>query len=452
MTPGSTYTRNEKANVLASTMLGYALDFYNILIVAFLMGPIQKSLNISLTAAGVITSVTLIGSVVGGIVFGWLGDRIGRKNSLLWTLGLFSIGAILSAFAWDFTSLLAFRTLAGIGLGGEWGAGIVLFNEVWNRNRRGLGSSVVQASAMAGLAAASAVAAWATTSFSPDWGWRVALLTGGSPILLMIYARIWMPESRLWLEYQRMRAAGELPPEKEQARTPLVEIVRGASARYTLLGCVVVAGYMFAFYSVSVFMPSFMRGLGATPEVIRSVTSLFSLALAIAFLAFGWYSDRHGRKLGVVVPMLVSVAGFVGIYLTAQTAFAGSLFAWPLFLWYLVWGIGQAGAGMFGPWLSELYPVELRATAVSAVYVVGRGLGSLAPFIVPALAKGGGGLVNGMMLGALAAIACVIAAAILPETFGRSFDVIESKRRSDATSSGPPSPGDEAGDALAAGR
>src|ERR1700733_2331638 len=103
------YTRTEKTNVLISTMLGYALDFYNILIVAFLMGPIQKSLNISLTAAGVITSVTLIGSVVGGIVFGYVGDRYGRKNSLLWTLGLFSVGAILSAFAWNFTSLLSFR-------------------------------------------------------------------------------------------------------------------------------------------------------------------------------------------------------------------------------------------------------------------------------------------------------------------------------------------------------
>ena len=256
------YTRAEKTNVLASTMLGYALDFYNILILAFLMGPIQKSLGITLTEAGVITSVTLIGSVVGGILFGWLGDRIGRKSSLLWTLGLFSVGAILSAFAWNFPSMLTFRAITGIGLGGEWGAGIVLFNEVWNKKRRGLGSSVVQASAMVGLAAASAVAAWSIANFSADWSWRVALMTGGSPILLMIYARIWMPESKLWTEYQELKARGQLPPEKMNAGTPLVEILKGASLRYTILGCLVVSGYMFAFYSVSVFMPSYMKSLG----------------------------------------------------------------------------------------------------------------------------------------------------------------------------------------------
>jgi len=425
------YTGKEKANVLVSTMLGYALDFYNILIVAFLMGPIQKSLSISLTAAGVITSVTLIGSVIGGILFGYVGDRFGRKNSLLWTLGLFSVGAILSAFSWNFVSLLSFRTIAGIGLGGEWGAGIVLFNEVWNKNRRGLGSSVVQASAMAGLAAASVVAVWATGSFGPEWGWRIALLTGGSPILLMIYSRFFMPESKLWLEYQQLRASGNLPPEKMKARSPLIEILKGASARYTLLGCLVVSGYMFAFYAVSVFMPSSMRALGATPEAIRTVTLVFSTALAAAFLAFGWYSDGHGRKMGVVVPMLISVAGFVGIYLSAGANFSGSLLAWPLFVWYLVWGVGQAGAGMFGPWFSELYPVELRATAVSAVYVVGRGIGSLAPFIVPAVAAQAGSVINGMMVGAAAAVVCVIAAMVLPETAGRSFSVIESKARSD---------------------
>lgn len=427
------YSRKEKSSVLISTLLGYGIDFYNILIISFIMGAIQKSLNISLTEAGIITTVTLAGSVVGGVLFGWLGDRIGRKNSLLWTLGLFSVGAILSAFSWDFHSLLVTRAITGIGLGGEWGAGIVLFNEVWDKNRRGFGSSVIQAASTGGIAAASIVAVWSLTTFSPDWGWRVALLTGGAPILLMVYVRFWMPESKLWLEYERMRAAGELPPEKAMAASPLIEIFKGASLRYTLLGFLIVSGYMFAFYSITIFMPGYMRSLGAAPEAIRTVTIVFSTGLAIAFLVFGWFTDSLGRKIGVIGPTIISIIGFIGIYTTAGAHFPGSLLLWPLFGWYVFWGIGQTAAGMFGCWFSELYPVELRASAVSTIYMVGRGIGSIAPFVVPVVAANSvNGIVGGMMVGLAAAVICAVASLLLPETAGRSFAVIEAKARSAA--------------------
>jgi MFS family permease len=433
MQPPLIYTRKEKTSVLISTLFGYGLDFYNILIIAFIMGAIQKSLNISLTEAGVITTVTLAGSVIGGVLFGWLGDRIGRKNSLMWTLGLFSVGAILSAFAWDFNSLLVTRAITGVGLGGEWGAGIVLFNEVWDKNRRGFGSSVVQAASTGGIAAASIVAVWSLGTFSPDWGWRIALLTGGAPILLMVYVRFWMPESKLWLEYERMRAAGELPPEKAAAANPLIEIFKGASLRYTILGFLIVSGYMFAFYAVTIFMPGYMRALGAESEAIRTVTIVFSTGLALAFLVFGWFTDSLGRKIGVVGPTLISIIGLIGIYSTAGASFPGSLLVWPLFGWYVFWGLGQTAAGMFGCWFSELYPVELRATAVSTIYMVGRGIGSIAPFVVPVVAAhSSNGMAGGMMVGFAAAVICAVAALLLPETAGRSFAVIETKARSAA--------------------
>lgn len=426
------YTPRERTSVAVSTVLGFGLDFYNILIVSFLMGAIQRSLGISLTQAGIITSVTLAGSVVGGIFFGWIGDRIGRKISLLLTLGLFSVGAILSAFSWDFLSLLIFRAIAGVGLGGEWGAGMVLFNEVWDRNRRGLGSSIVQAATSVGIAAAVVVALWALGSFSDYWGWRIALLTGGSPILLMIYVRLWMPESRLWQEYERLRKAGDLPLEKATEGSPLVEIFRGASLRYTILGFLMVMGYMFSFYSVTVFMPGLMVKLGATPEAIRSTTLLWAAVLGGAMLAVGWYSDHLGRKLGVIIPALISVVGFVGIYASGAGKYPGSILVWPVFWWYVLWAAGQTSAAMFGPWFSELYPVELRATAVSTIYMVGRGAGSMAPYVVPvAAASFGGNILEGMMIGIAAAVLCLVAALALPETAGRSFAVVESKERAE---------------------
>src|ERR1700750_1346589 len=103
------YTPRERKFVAWSAILGYAFDFYNLIVLAFLLVPIQKSLNVTLAQTGLIVGLTLASSVIGGIGFGWLGDKVGRKNALLWTLLLLAIGSLLSAAAWDFTSLLIFR-------------------------------------------------------------------------------------------------------------------------------------------------------------------------------------------------------------------------------------------------------------------------------------------------------------------------------------------------------
>ncbi|WP_454651135.1 MFS transporter [Bradyrhizobium liaoningense] len=434
----SNYTRKERVSVLVSTFLGYGLDFYNIMIVAFLMGAIQKDLNISLTQAGLITSVTLVGSIFGGIIFGWFGDKFGRKASLQATLGLFSAGAVLSAFSWDFNSLLIFRLIAGIGLGGEWGAGEVLFNEVWDRKKRGFGSSLIQAASTGGFGMAVIVAVWATTTFSPEWGWRIALLIGGCPILLMIYIRYSMPESRLWLAYNDLRKSGGLPAEKQNAKSPLVEIFRGASLRYTVLGILLLSGYMFAYYSIAVFIPRVMSSAGAPPDMIRTVSLLFAATAAVMFVLVGFYSDKIGRKAAVAGPIILSIVGFAGIYYTAKESFPGSLFVWPLVGWYLLWGAGQTCAGMFGPWFAELFPVESRSSAVSTIYMIGRGVGSIAPYAVPAIIPlAGGELSHAMMIGVPSAAIALVAALCLPETAGRPFSIVESKDHSKNAQSGP---------------
>src|ERR1700756_2856895 len=192
-----TYTGRERSFVTLSAILGYAFDFYNLIIMAFLLTQIQKSLGMTLPQTGLIVSMTLTGSVMGGVAIGWLGDRIGRKNALLASLALLAAGSILSAFAWDFVSLLAFRFITGIGVGGEWGAGMVLLNEVWRSHGRGLGSCLVQAMSAAGTAFAVLVATYALTHLSPDKAWRAGFLVGGLPVVLMIFIRAKMPESRL---------------------------------------------------------------------------------------------------------------------------------------------------------------------------------------------------------------------------------------------------------------
>jgi MFS family permease len=424
------YTPRERSFVAISAVLGYAFDFYNLIILAFLLTPIQQTLHISLQQTGLIVALSLASSVIGGIFFGWLGDRIGRKNALLFTLLLPASGSLLSALAWDFESLLAFRILTGIGVGGEWGAGMVLLNEVWDNRRRGVGSAIVQAMSSAGTAMASLAATAALTSLPADTAWRVALAAGGLPILLMLFVRSKMPESRLWLEYRRRLRAGELPPEKLSEASPLVEIFKGVSLRYFLIGTMVAGGYIIAYQSITIFMPTLMvRDLGASLAALRDLTLIFAAVSAVGMITSGYVSDAWGRRRAVLVFTLIGIAGVAGIYLAAGERFPDAFSAWPLFWWYLLWGFGQGSIGQFGPWFAELYPVEMRSTAASTIFTSGRLIGSVAPYLVPVLAAAFGSLRDAMLLafgGAILSLACVL---FLPETAGRAFAVVETKER-----------------------
>ena len=434
------YTPGERRLVAISAVLGYGLDFYNLIVLAFLMPVIQKAIDISLPQVGLVVGMTLAGSVIGGILFGWLGDRWGRKNALMFTLVLLSGGAILSACAWDFMSLLIFRFIAGVGVGGEWGAGMVLFNEVWDRNRRGFGSAIVQAASSIGLILAALVVTWALKTFPPDMAWRVSLLVGALPIILMFAVRRGMPESRLWTEFQALEASGQLPEEKKQERSPLVEIMTGPSLKYFICGTIVAGGYIINYQSISVFMPGLMiRGLGATQNDLLGVTLFTAVIAACGMLVTGYLSDAWGRRKAIIVSTFVGVGGVLAIYATGGTKFSGDIFAWSTMWAFALWSLGQGSIGQFGPWFAELYPVELRSTAASTIFTMGRLVGAIAPYLVPVLAQTMG-LLNGMMLALAGSAISLLFTLTLPETAGRRFEVIESKNIAEEAASASHSP------------
>src|SRR5215471_12747268 len=405
-----TYTGRERSFVTWSAILGYAFDFYNLIIMAFLLTQIQRSLGMTLPQTGLIVSMTLTGSVIGGVGIGWLGDKIGRKNALLASLALLAAGSILSAFAWDFASLLAFRFITGIGVGGEWGAGMVLLNEVWRSERRGFGSCVVQAMSAAGTAIAVLVATFALTNLSDNQSWRAALLFGGLPIFLMIFIRAKMPESRLWSEYERLRKAGALPPEKAKERSSILEILRGASLKYFIVGTLMCGAYIISYQAISIFMPTLMiRDLHANPGAVRTVTLIWSAFSATGLLLAGLASDHFGRKRAVVASTCVCVLGFVAIYLFGRVDYPGAVLSWPLFWCYALWGLGQ------------------RSTGASVTFTAGRLIGSAMPYLVPVIAALLGDLFQAMMYGVIGAVLSLLFALLLPETAGRKFAVIEGK-------------------------
>jgi MFS family permease len=422
------YSPRERRFVIGSALLGYVFDFYDLIIMAFLLTQIQHSLNMTLPQTGLIVAMTLTASVVGGVAIGWLGDKIGRKKALLVSLALLAAGSILSALAWDFTSLLVFRIFTGIGVGGEWGAGMVLLNEVWRSQQRGFGSCVVQAMSAAGTAMAVLVATFALTNLSEDQAWRVALLFGGLPIILMVFIRAKMPESKLWSEYEALRKTGQLPEEKRKQKAALLEIFRGASLRYFIFGALMCGAYIISYQSISIFIPTLMiRDLHGNPGVVRTATLLFCLFSASGLLLAGYASDHLGRKFAVIGSTTICILAFLAFYLFGRVNYPGSVLGWSLFWCYALWGLGQGSIGVFGPWYSELFPVELRATGASTTFTVGRLIGSVMPYLVPVLAAEFKDLFTAMMFGAIGAVLSLLFALFLPETAGRKFAVIESK-------------------------
>ena len=425
-----TYTSRERNFIAASAILGYGFDFYNLIIMTFLLTQIQKSLAITLPQVGLVGAMTLTASVVGGVAIGWLGDRIGRKAALMISLALLAAGSVLSAFAWDFNSIMWFRIITGIGVGGDWGAGMVLLNEVWRSHGRGLGSCVVQAMSAAGTAVAVLVATYALTHLSPDQAWRAGFLFGGLPVLLMIFIRAKMPESRLWSGYEQLRKSSQLPPEKLAARSSLVEIFRGASLKYFILGTLMCGAAVINYQAITFFIPTLMlRDLHADPGTLRAVTLIFSCFSAAGLLLAGYASDRIGRKHAIVGACVVSIAGFLAFTFFGRAAYPGSIFTWSLFWCYMLWALGQGTFGIFGPWYSELFPVELRSTGASTTFTAGRLVGSAMPYVVPLLAAYFHDLFTAMMFGIVGAVLCLVFALLLPETAGRKFAVIESKER-----------------------
>jgi MFS family permease len=238
-----------------------------------------------------------------------------------------------------------------------------------------------------------------------------------------------MPESRLWEEFRNLEAAGELPPEKRNEGSPLLEILKGASLRYFICGTIVTGGYIINYQSISVFMPRLMtQVLGASQNTLLWVTLLFAVISGIGMLLAGYISDAWGRRRAVTLATLIGVAGLIWIYASGGAKYSGNMLSWPILWAYVLWGFGQGAIGQFGPWFAELYPVEMRSTAASTIFTMGRVVGSIAPYLVPVIAAQTG-LLNAMMLALLGSAVSLAFTLTLPETAGRMFEVIESKER-----------------------
>src|SRR5215831_2108193 len=191
--------RNQR-NTFLACFLGWALDAFDFFLLTFVIAPMASNFGTSIADLSYAITLTLAMRPVGAFIFGLLGDRFGRRIPLMIDIIFYSAMELLTAFSPNFSVLLIFRALYGIGMGGEWGLGASLAMETLPTAARGLFSGILQQGYAFGYLLA-AVVYWVVF---PLFGWRGLFVAGAFPAVLVIYIRARVPESPAWLRRQHV--------------------------------------------------------------------------------------------------------------------------------------------------------------------------------------------------------------------------------------------------------
>ena len=368
--------------VLASAV-GYGLDGFDLLVLSFALSGIIAEFHLSTTRAGSLTTLTLLGAVVGGVTFGLLGDRFGRVRTMTWSVVLFGVFTGLSALAQGFADLAAYRFLAGVGIGGEFGVGMTLAAESVPAHWRARATSMVGVGFQAGVLAAALVAA----PVLAVWGWRGLFAVGVLPAVVALLLRNRLPESPVYLASRESLAA----PDPHTAADPAAAGPRPTSALGTLVATpaavritaamvVLTSVQNFGYFGIMTWLPTYLSGqlhLGVTKGSLWTAVTVVGMAVGIVL--FGQFADRVGRRPAFWTFQLGAAAAVL-VYsrLTDPTALLVGGFVMGAF--------ANGMLGGYGALLAELYPTRARATAQNVLFNVGRGVGGLAPVVMATLA------------------------------------------------------------------
>jgi MFS family permease len=442
--------------ILALAWGAWTSGFFSLMVLTFLLQPIQDAFSLSEAGLARLTAVAVGMSGVGGLFFGWMSDRLGRRLSLAVAIAAFGVGNAACGLATSVAWLAAARALTGLAVGGTWGAGQALMGETFPPALRGRYAAIAQTGAPVGLG----LAAVAGSFLAPVVGWRWVFLLAALPALALPLLR-WVPESDLWLEHRRrllLLRAGEAPAGGTPAAHPELgpPAAAGAAAAGTAAGAARTAGEtrpaaaawlrrpilaqllapdlvgrfskaliltvfnMSAYWFAIVWLPRYLqkqRGL----SVFGSGwwTLIFVGGSLAGYLTFGAVSDRIGRRRSFAL-----YCGITALGLLMVTLFWDALAGRPLagLACMAIAGFGTGSWSCYGPFFSELFPTRVRGAAMSAIMNVTRGVQFVAPLAIAAVA-GRWGLAGGVSLAAGFAVLAGAWVWTLPETAGAALEV-----------------------------
>lgn len=421
---GSSFARSALAATVGTTIEWYDFQIYGL--AAALIFNNQFFPNFDPVAGTLLAFATFavgfLARPIGAIIFGHMGDRVGRKSTLITTFLLTGIATLLvgclptyeTAGALAPALLVLLRLLQGIGLGGEWGGAVLVMTEGGSQKRRGLLGSLPQLGSPGGLVIATLIFTGTAAAMGSDqfasWGWRLPFLLSTVLVVVGAFARVSMPETAAFAEAKRTRSIASFPLRETLSTQWREVLLAGGLFLVTSGGFYVYVTFMVAYGSTNLGLP---RTLMLDGVLAFAVTELFVIVPVCAF------SDRIGRK-----PVFIAAALFTIV------------FAFPLF-WLvntktptlILLGMGVGGVangvlfgimGSFGP---ELFKTSVRYTGASLGYQLSAALGGgLTPLIATALVKwANGNYWPAPAWLAVLALTSLCAALLAPETRNKSL-------------------------------
>ncbi|GAA2512843.1 MFS transporter [Streptomyces gobitricini] len=385
---------------------GYALDSYDFFTLPLSMVAISAYFSLSSGQTGLLTTVTLVVSAVGGVLAGILADRIGRVKALMITVITYALFTVLCGFAPNYETLLVFRALQGLGFGGEWAVGAILVAEYASAKHRGRTLGGIQSAWAVGWALAVIVYTLVFHFLDPDTAWRVMFWTGALPALLVIWVRRNVEDAPHAAEIRR--SSGE--------RGSFTAIFRSGMLRITLFATLLSTGVQGGYYTLATWVPTYLKNdRGLTVVGTGGYLTFLISGAFIGYLTGGYLTDRLGRKRNIVIFAVLSA-----VCILAYTNIPSGANGLVLVLGFPLGFCMSAIFSGFGSFLAELYPTAVRGTGQGFTYNTGRAVGAFFPTLVGFLA-GSWGVGGALVFGAVGYGIAVLALLGLPETRGREL-------------------------------